>query len=545
MSNKKFDVDYLLKQALRSDGIFYEKPDLTQLTLKSESETSVIKKAETKKFDITGFRRSMSAAFTVVITLMFIAGAIFAIRYLNMATPAANEIETETERKIEDAIYIPQEESVITEINDEYVYTPTLTASEIVTKLGGRIPDKKLSTAFASEDAININAFATSGDYLFTLISMVSGKNISATFAGSNIIDENNIRTFFLVSVQRIDGKPMIYGGDNHDFCFLNGSPIIKGLDSETRGYIHRHESGFFSGPAMTPDEIKTDGVITRYCIISMSCDIKIFADKGLYLGLDYFQQPWDINNIQNLIYHRYGLDAYIYNEETDEIISNPDYKYANVVFELPIDKSYADPEKAGQYLEFIKKLGKDYEIADKADAEHRANIYDSNIPYAIKTVVEKYENKANPRPSFLYSVCWFQFTDENIKTVKFESENGELTRLFLGLPSDEWEHRHEEHQADDNGNIIFIDVESDMADRSARHGEADDDPYLYHISNNTIYWIPHKYIYAPINGEDYHEYLTDSITITFTYADGTQKIEIFDIILDEETGKISANIIK
>ena len=76
------------------------------------------------------------------------------------------------------------------------------------------------------------------------------------------------------------------------------------------------------------------DGVLYRL----VECDnVTMFADRGLYFAIctDAFISNGTFN----------------FDEKSGEIGVNPDYSGASAVFDLPIDKSLADPEKAEQYL--------------------------------------------------------------------------------------------------------------------------------------------------------------------------------------------------
>ena len=109
--------------------------------------------------------------------------------------------------------------------------------------------------------------------------------------------------------------------------------------------------------------EFVVDGVMYRV----IECDgLEMFADRGLYLGIstggfgDFFK-------------------AFNYNEETGEISPKADYKGANALFNLPLDVTKADHEKAEKYLKELldepeadsrdneEKNEKDIELADKS----------------------------------------------------------------------------------------------------------------------------------------------------------------------------------
>ena len=79
------------------------------------------------------------------------------------------------------------------------------------------------------------------------------------------------------------------------------------------------------------------DGVMYRV----LECDeITMFADRGVYLGVN--DGPF------------YNAEAFVVNVPTGELSANPDYIGASAVFDLPLDKALANPEKAKQYLETI-----------------------------------------------------------------------------------------------------------------------------------------------------------------------------------------------
>ena len=54
--------------------------------------------------------------------------------------------------------------------------------------------------------------------------------------------------------------------------------------------------------------------------------------------------------------------DTFQFDEAIGEITVNPGYLGASAVFELPIDASYADPERAEQYLE---RFHEEMELSD------------------------------------------------------------------------------------------------------------------------------------------------------------------------------------
>jgi hypothetical protein len=190
-----------------------------------------------------------------------------------------------------------------------------LNPGEIAEDLG----DGALSAAFESDSAVNINQSATSGGYIFTLLAVVSGNDITDMPYYKN--GEVSLdRTYAVIAIQNSDGSPMTIGSQQ-----FFATPLVKGLKPWQVNAASL--GGGYS-------ETVVDGVLYRL----VECDdITMFADRGLYFAVctDAF-----ISN-----------STFRFDEPSGEIGVNPDYGGASAVFDLPIHKSFADPEKAKQYL--------------------------------------------------------------------------------------------------------------------------------------------------------------------------------------------------
>jgi hypothetical protein len=102
-------------------------------------------------------------------------------------------------------------------------------------------------------------------------------------------------------------------------------TPLIKGL-KPWQFNVATMNGGY--------SETVVDCVVYRI----VECDgVAIFADRGLYFAVttDVF-----INN-----------NSFLFNDETGDITINPAHHGASALFDLPIDKSLGDPEKAEQYI--------------------------------------------------------------------------------------------------------------------------------------------------------------------------------------------------
>lgn len=185
--------------------------------------------------------------------------------------------------------------------------------------------DQALSAAFDSESAVKINESVTSGDYIFTLLGIVTGDNISDLphFSSAGV---NSDRTYAVLAIQKADGTPMPDTSDDaYGEVSFFATPLVKGLEPWIVNAASLH--GNYGDTVV-------DGIMYRL----VECDnVAMFADRGLYFAVC---TEWFINN-----------STFSFDETTGEISVNPDYNGASAVFDLPIDESLADPELAEQYL--------------------------------------------------------------------------------------------------------------------------------------------------------------------------------------------------
>ncbi|BBI33373.1 hypothetical protein [Cohnella abietis] len=206
-----------------------------------------------------------------------------------------------------------------------YAATQLFSSKEIAEHLG----DRSLAEAFESKDAIEINQTIASGDYNITLHGIVSGSGLSEF--SSSAQDVYPDRTYAVVSISRQDSSPMPdtsspeYGKES----FLI-SPLIKG-QKPWQVNIMSMNGGY--------QEIVRDGIMYRL----IECDgVEMFADRGVYMAVssDAF----------------YNNQSFVYDEDTGVISPKVDAKGISVVFDLPLDKSKADPAKADAYLQELLK---------------------------------------------------------------------------------------------------------------------------------------------------------------------------------------------
>ena len=191
------------------------------------------------------------------------------------------------------------------------------------------LDDNALNKAFLGDEAVLVNETQEIGDYRVTLLGSAAGKNISDYLFIENGMPKGD-RIYTVVAIEHTDGTPMPdtsseeYG--NESFYV---SHYIHGLDPKQ--YSLMTMGGGYS-------EVVRDGI--QYRILEMD-NIEMFADRGIYVG------------VTTGVF--YDSDAYIYDETSGDISRNPDYTGLNALFELPIDKSKADPEAAERYLHILQ----------------------------------------------------------------------------------------------------------------------------------------------------------------------------------------------
>ena len=209
-----------------------------------------------------------------------------------------------------------------------FAISKLLTPKEAAEKLG----NKSLAAAFEGKDAIVINETQTKDGYNVTLLGIVTGEKISDfKHSGEKIYPE---RSYAVVTIAKKDGTPMPdFNDPEYDERSFLVTPLIKGQNPIRLNIFHMNGGS---------NRFIEDGVM--YCLVE--CDsLNIFADRGLYLAVlsDTF----------------YDVNAYDFNSKTGEIKPKADYDGVNILFNLPLDPSKGDHEKAEKYLQTLKEKEK------------------------------------------------------------------------------------------------------------------------------------------------------------------------------------------
>lgn len=207
------------------------------------------------------------------------------------------------------------------------------------------LEDTGLAEAFEGKDAIEVNKSIESGGYIFTFHGIVSGEGLSKFRHSAE--DINPDRTYAVISIAKADGSSMPDTTDEeYEETPFFISPLIKGQKPWQVNIASMN--GAYG-------EFVEDGIMYRL----IQCDgVEMFADRGLYLAASTGSF--------------YDINAFSYDEKTGEVTPNPQYEGANALFDLPINPSKADREKAELYL---KNLFREDAEGSESDTTWEINI--------------------------------------------------------------------------------------------------------------------------------------------------------------------------
>ena len=193
-----------------------------------------------------------------------------------------------------------------------------------------------MARAFSQGDGIEINQTQTYGEYNVTLLGLTSGANLG--WAQPEEIEKE--KTYAVVAIEKADGTSMPDGTDDQEISqdfFV--SPLIEGYNPVNFN-------------VMTMDGSVTWDVINGVEYRIVECDnVEIFADHKLHLCV-----------MDSIFYNK---DAYDYDPETGTITPNAKYAGMNLLFDLPLDASKADPQKVEEYLKDFTPVFSEVDEAD------------------------------------------------------------------------------------------------------------------------------------------------------------------------------------
>lgn len=269
-------------------------------------------------------------------------------------------------------------------------------------KVAEKFEDYKLADAFKGKDAVSVNKTVQSGQYDITLLGIVSGTEISDYIAtGDDEILSD--RTYAVVAIANTNGTPMPSTSDeNYGQEPFFVSPLIKGL-KPWQYNIATMNGGY--------QDFVEDGIMYRL----IECNnIEMFADRGIYLC------------VSDTTF--YSVDAYDYDELTGEIAPNSEYEGINVLFDLPIDITKANREKADAYINEME-AGK-----NKKDSKDEEEINESVDTSVLKNVEGDVEERVADGTLIKDSVKELTADVDGAATYTYEAKDGSGVNLYVIL---------------------------------------------------------------------------------------------------------------
>ena len=269
-------------------------------------------------------------------------------------------------------------------------------------KVAEKFEDYKLADAFKGKDAVSINKTVQSDQYDITLLGIVSGTEISDYIATG---DEEILsdRTYAVVAIANTDGTPMPSTSDeNYGQEPFFVSPLIKGL-KPWQYNIATMNGGY--------QDFVEDGILYRL----MECNnVEMFADRGIYLC------------VSDTTF--YSVDAYDYDELTGEIAPNSEYAGINVLFDLPIDISKANREKADAYINKMEAGQNEKDLKDEDEINERVD-----TP-ALKNAEGDVEERVAAGTLLKDSVMELTADVDGAATYTYEAKDGSGVNLYVIL---------------------------------------------------------------------------------------------------------------
>lgn len=185
--------------------------------------------------------------------------------------------------------------------------------------------DRTLAEAFSGSGTAPAAPPQCFGEYQVTLLGLISGEMLSdyPHYHNGNLAAD---RTYAVIAIETADGAPLPdTSQEGYGELEFFASPLIGGYNPAL--YNMASMSGNYT-------DVTEDGILYRL----LECDnVEIFADHDLYLCVS-----------QGAFYQK---EAYCYDETTGKISRNEEYQGLNALFDLTVDPSKADPEKAAAYM--------------------------------------------------------------------------------------------------------------------------------------------------------------------------------------------------
>lgn len=198
-----------------------------------------------------------------------------------------------------------------------------------------QMQEEALAALFTGDDAICLEQTQKAGDYIVTLLGLTRGENATAYWSSDwRGESPSPDRSYAVLAVEKRDGSPMApLDAEQPDITLSNSivSPLLAAPDCPLMDY-----NVFTMNGARC--DIVSDGVLY---ILVQTDDLQPFADKDPKLAV-----VLQNGGIEAL------LGGFTQDAATGAITPRADQQDTCLLFDLPLDESKADPQKAAALRE-------------------------------------------------------------------------------------------------------------------------------------------------------------------------------------------------
>ena len=270
-----------------------------------------------------------------------------------------------------------------------------LTPSQVASELS----DTKLAETFGKTEQEIVTK--ESEEYRVAFLGAVSGKQIGSSIEAVGEIKDD--RSYLVVAIERKDGTEMKVEDD----FFI--SPFVK--------QFKPWQLNIYTENGASTTVVK-DGILYRM----IECDnFEIYAGEQVYLAVQGGKS--------------YDEDAYSYDEKSGAITRNESYKGTNVLFDVTLDSSKADPEAVNKRRTEIEKENRD----PQAGVEEQAISTEGEDGIAMNSVKDEKNNLvlslwrdnqfssigADDESLKTYFGLYAQVEGKDIKSITYSMDNG------------------------------------------------------------------------------------------------------------------------
>jgi len=302
-NNNKYDIDALLRAALKNEGL--QRP-----------QTVAAPPDRTGKLSITeilkNIGRPLSTGLAVAVTLAFVFGIGFAVRYLNTLAPEnfAGEANTETTRAFE----------VIKVDDDGFIYVTEETTEETTENPAIEETENTQKITETTEETVSDNGLAEVGfgyslygDTISGVRTLTYAEITAVKFIFSGINDEFNISDLTDLSLT-IDGEERVFSLDNAEKQLRNEEDthgdIYVSFINDGDGEEHRYGTDKYG-----------NGIFHKGVVLDSQNPQGTYLLTGNYRGKPFAAQGYIADAFYQLYYHGTNID------EIDEL-----YGWLNVM---------------------------------------------------------------------------------------------------------------------------------------------------------------------------------------------------------------------